>query len=535
MRALSSGANPNDAMGLNNAAAAAAVGGPSSGLGIEGFDQELNFDESMLDTVNGALPNIPFTPSYDFETFTTTFEDPFNYARPYEAAPDAEAYHDEGSSPQQLDDKLLSFSSPTVKATPIEDTTGAFSEMGMSAELYGMFFVAEDVFGGETGGRPLELTCYRRNLWQCSGQIILPRHCTQVMNEQGRAIPITEFYASITAVESIDGKPTEIISIPWKSNNPALGEGQETKTAGAPPKIALDLSGGQEVDGHRVSLPVSWKRLQFKSATANNGRRKGLQQHYVVQINLLGKMKTGGDLMKVAEIRSGPVIVRGRSPRNFDSRKDVPLSGDKKTGPVERARSLAEIPQTPVLKQERMDLSSSSNNLTRYQSLGAQSTTTSSDWSAGTASGPAAYNNNNQQHAHKRVAVSPSISRPPPVPAWSSESSINRTQSISGPSKPLSSAPITLSLSEDERSPNNRSASDSLQSPQMNKIGSGQGFGSPDEEMEELYEYFPLSVDDWTPLVDTIYRPHIVHHIAVPQEIKAQKVRSKAKRYFSAE
>lgn len=29
--------------------------------------------------------------------------------------------------------------------------------------------------------------------------------------------------------------------------------------------------------------------------------------------------------------------------------------------------------------------------------------------------------------------------------------------------------------------------------------------------------------------------PHIVHHIAVPQEIKAQKVRSKAKRYFSAE
>jgi hypothetical protein len=78
--------------------------------------------------------------------------------------------------------------------------------------------------------------------------------------------------------------------------------------------------------------------------------------------------------------------------------------------------------------------------------------------------------------------------------------------------------------------------------------------GSPAEEEEELYEYFPLSVDDWlvwndqerktpektltcnrTPLVDTVYRPHLVHHIALPQEIKAQQIRSRSKRYFSAE
>ncbi|KAI1846065.1 hypothetical protein JX266_007874 [Neoarthrinium moseri] len=540
MPALSSGANANDAMGLNavmGGAGAGGSGGPAggaggTGLGIEAFDQDLNFDESMLDSVNGGLPNFPFTPTYDLETFTTTFEDPFNYSRPYEAAPDPEAYHDEESSPQQLDDKLLSFSAPAVKATPIDDATGSFSELNMTAELYGMFFVAEDVFGGETAGRPLELTCYRRNLWQCSGQITLPRHCTQVLNEQGRAIPIVEFYASITAMESIDGKSTEIISIPWKSNNPALGEGQETKTAGAPPRVALDLSGGQEVDGHRVSLPVAWKRLQFKSATANNGRRKGLQQHYVVQINLLGKMKTGGELMKIAEIRSGPVIVRGRSPRNFDSRKDVPLSGDKKPSNADRARTQSDAASTPVLKQERTD----SLSLPRYNSIGSVSSG-SNDW---TGSGSSTYNNGAQtaQHAQKRMAVSPNLSRPP-VPAWSSDVSVGKTPSFAAQAKSAGSAgpslPIDLSLSEDERSPNNRSTSDALQSPQLTRFGSGLGHGSPAEETEELYEYFPLSVDDWTPLVDTIYRPHIVHHIAVPQEIKAQKVRSKAKRYFSAE
>ncbi|KAH6647659.1 hypothetical protein BKA67DRAFT_662431 [Truncatella angustata] len=536
MPALSSGPDPNDALGFNATGTGGGGGGGGvaaapPGLGISGFDQELNFDDSILDHVSGGLSNFPFTPSYDLDTFTTTFEDPFNYSRPYEAAPDPVSFHDEESSPQQLDDKLLSFSAPLLKATPLDDATGAYSDVNMTAELHGMFFVAEDVFGDEnTGPRPMELTCYRRNLWQCSGQVTLPRHCTQAINEQGRAIPIVEFYASITASESIDNKLTEIISIPWKSSNTALGEGQETKTAGAPPKVALDLSGGQEVDGHCVSFPVSWKRLQFKSATANNGRRKGLQQHYVVQINLLGKMKTGGDLMKIAEIRSGPVIVRGRSPRNFDSRKDVQLSGEKKPAHLEKARTYSEV---STMKQERTDPPPS---LHRYSSSGSSF---SNDWNNG---GSLPYNNGyqaaqQQQHQpQKRMALSPNPNRPP-VPAWNSESSINKVSSLSGPPKSASvpSIPINLSLSEDERSPHDRSNSDSLQSPLLNRSSIGGGLASPTEEAEELYEYFPLSVDDWTPLVDTIYRPHIVHHIAVPQEIKAQKVRSKAKRYFSAE
>ncbi|KAI0022923.1 hypothetical protein F4780DRAFT_788049 [Xylariomycetidae sp. FL0641] len=520
---------PGEAMSLNAAMAGA-------GLGIDGFDPEITFDESMLEGVNGGLPPLPFTPAYDFETFSTTFEDPFNYSRPYEVAPNAEDFHDEASSPQQPDDKLLGFSTTVIKATPLDDALGTYSELNMSAELYGMFFVAEDVFGGDTTGRPLELTCYRRNLWQCSGQITMPRHCSQVMNEQGRAIPIVEFYASIGAIESIEGKATEIISIPWKSSNPALGEGQETKVAGAPPKVLLDLSGSQEVDGHRVSIPVSWKRLQFKSATANNGRRKGLQQHYVVQISLLGKMKASGELMKIADIQSGPVIVRGRSPRNFDSRKDVPLTGEKKVAtPTEKPRTQSDASATPTpnLKTERTD---SSQSLNQYSSGNVPlPTSKSNEWAATT---PTHSGHSNSQPPAKRMAISPNLSRPP-VPAWGKDASASKQSNLERFSKnppPIPSAPISLSLSEDERSPNNRSNPDSLQSPRLQRASSGNmAHGSPAEEEEELYEYFPLSVDDWTPLVDTVYRPHIVHHIALPQEIKAQQIRSKSKRYFSAE
>lgn len=58
--------------------------------------------------------------------------------------------------------------------------------------------------------------------------------------------------------------------------------------------------------------------------------------------------------------------------------------------------------------------------------------------------------------------------------------------------------PINLSLSEDEKSPNRSSAE--LQSPQMGKSHpvSGQNAGnSPADDPDPLYEYFPLTLDDW--------------------------------------
>lgn len=305
------------------------------------------------------MPALPFAPAYDFDSFAPTFEDPFAYSAPaFEPAPNVESLNEE-SSPQELDNKLLGFSDPILHAT-VADETGKFADVNLSAELYGMFFVAEDVFGGDNTGRPLELTCYRRNLWQCSGQITLPKNLSLILDEQGRHFPIIELSASITALESIEGKATEIISIPWKSSNPQNGT-DDTKVAGAPPHIPLDLSAAQEVDGIRVTLPVSWKRLQFKHATANNGRRKGLQQHYVVQINLIARLKTN-EFMKIAEIQSGPVIVRGRSPRNFDSRKDVPLTGEKR---LERKNTGGS--DNATLKTER---DGTQTTVQRYQSLG---------------------------------------------------------------------------------------------------------------------------------------------------------------------
>ncbi|CAI4217431.1 unnamed protein product [Parascedosporium putredinis] len=375
----------------------------NQGLGLDGFVPDIPFDDYSLDPVNGGMSALPFSTPYDFDNFAT-FEDPFSYpARPYEEAVPGSDNLNETSTPEQLDHKLLGFSAPIVKAHLVDDAN-QFAEVSMTAELYGMFFVAEDVFAGDNTGRPLELTCYRRNLWQCSGQITVSRPVTQVITEQGSRDSIAELVASITAMESIDGKPTEIISIPWKS---AAGT-EDSKVPGSPPAVPLDT-------------------LQFKHATANNGRRKGLQQHYVVQINLLAKLKSG-DLVKVAEF-----IPHERQP------------------PGAAGRAVASLVQKAA-------------------------------------------------------------------------------------GRPASSVPLSLSLSEDERSPGRGSTETaSPKIPKPSGVRPQNPSQSPVEEVDMLYEYFPLSVDDWLPPVEAIYRPHIVHHTIIPPEVKAQQIRTKKKLYFSAE
>lgn len=489
-------------------------------LDLQHFNTQI-FDDALLD---GLPHGLPFTPSYDFNDFANTFEDPFSYStRTFEPPPPTHHHQDvlnDESSPQELDNKLLGFSDPTLTATVVDDM-GKMGDLNMTAELYGMFFVAEDVFGAENTGRPLELTCYRRNLWQCSGQITLPRIISHIVDDKGRQVPLTDLSATITAVESIEGKSTEIISIPWKSSNPQATE--ESKVAGPPPSISLDLASGQELDAKRISLPVSWKRLQFKHATANNGRRKGLQQHYVVQISLLGNTKSG-ESIKVAEIQSGPVIVRGRSPRNFDSRKDVPLSGDKR---LERRNTATSADVN--IKSERDAFQAH----VQKQPLGMLSQ--GNEW----ANAQPFAQLSQSPHPAKRLAMSPTMAKPP-VPGWSNNAtnkSLNPAQMAkSVPRNNSTTAPINLSLSEDERSPNRSSAE--ISSPQMGKAYAASGLvagSSPPEEEDPLYEYFPLSVDDWMPPVDAVYRPHVVHHTIVPPEIKAQQVSTKAKRYFAAE
>lgn len=64
----------------------------------------------------------------------------------------------------------------------------------------------------------------------------------------------------------------------------------------------------------------------LSSATANNGRRKELQQHFVLHLKVIGTLADNSKVV-LTESTTAPVVVRGRSPRNFQARKEIPLLG----------------------------------------------------------------------------------------------------------------------------------------------------------------------------------------------------------------
>ncbi|EPE28880.1 p53-like transcription factor [Glarea lozoyensis ATCC 20868] len=487
------------------------------------FDHDLNFGEpsSMFahtrDDLSSNVPSLPFTPSYELsDAFSSTFDDPFSYqSAQFDTLLEPNNDTQQGETPSQaLDNKLLGFGAPIMKVPILDDRGQTWPQM--TAELYGMFFVAEDVFGGETTGRPMELTCYRRNLFQISGSMVLSRSISHVLNEQGQQVPLYDLTASISALESIEGKSTEIISVPWKTS---AGSASEDKAGAAPAKWPLDLSINPELDPATVTIPIAWKRLQFKHATANNGRRKGLQQHYVIQINLMATTATG-EVVKLAEIQSGPIIVRGRSPRNFDSRKDVPLSEKKLDS---KQKTTNDVPQTPQVKVDPGVTNSSYRFYTNQsQSLDIP------DWTNGKDNGTSTLSPETSRPA-KKAALSAPVRPPIPKTRWSSESK-------STLKKTSQASPIDLSLADDEygrKDSTGHGGRPGDRSPEMRKK-SGAHVGSPVENADLLYEYFPLSLDDWMPPVDAIYRPHVVHHIH-PPEMMAQQVKGKQKRYFSAD
>lgn len=61
---------------------------------------------------------------------------------------------------------------------------------------------------------------------------------------------------------------------------------------------------------------VTFERLQFKSATANNGKRRAAQQYYCIIVDLYAQTESGA-ILKIATTESAPLVVRGRSPGHY--------------------------------------------------------------------------------------------------------------------------------------------------------------------------------------------------------------------------
>lgn len=163
------------------------------------------------------------------------------------------------------DHKLLSFRRSQEKSTVV-DQQGRVQQFELSAQLHGMFFLSEMPASSSDGSvlQP-ELTCYRRNLFQISGSLVMPRGQLSVVTESNETLPVSNMEVAVSAIESVDGNPVRLIVIPWKTpppNSPEITQGPDQEPAPLP-LIPFQEEGG-EPDGEFAVYPIGWRRLQFR-------------------------------------------------------------------------------------------------------------------------------------------------------------------------------------------------------------------------------------------------------------------------------
>ncbi|KFY99200.1 hypothetical protein V500_01441 [Pseudogymnoascus sp. VKM F-4518 (FW-2643)] len=166
-------------------------------------------------------------------------------------------------------------------------------------------------------------TCYRRNYFQVRCGIILksddPSHISLIGNDGTRDQKIVDFAVSISAViDGTDGRSIELVQ-----HGPKRDKGPHEQ----PPRVIVKpIIGFSEEQSQRVAI---FERIQFKSATANNGKRRAFQQFFCIVIEAWANIDD--DLepwVRIAKRTSAPLVVRGRSPGHYHFKDEGTSIGD---------------------------------------------------------------------------------------------------------------------------------------------------------------------------------------------------------------
>ncbi|KAE8443593.1 hypothetical protein EG329_001526 [Mollisiaceae sp. DMI_Dod_QoI] len=186
------------------------------------------------------------------------------------------------------------------------------------------FFLAEDVW-----------TCYRRNyfLVECAYSL-LPRVNPEArlqLRPKDRSAPTSASRIQSLAVclsASTTNAPKQLVELvqhtPRRNKGPQL-EPQKIKLLPIASDIANCVNFQSPDDGglRQAGTYHAFDRLQFKAATANNGKRRATQQYFRIIVELWAETYQEGNeniqWVKIAHRRSERLVVRGRSPGHYQS------------------------------------------------------------------------------------------------------------------------------------------------------------------------------------------------------------------------
>ncbi|KAF7521922.1 hypothetical protein G7054_g12303 [Neopestalotiopsis clavispora] len=247
----------------------------------------------------------------------------------------------------------LSYVNPHSQPTPID-------KIDIQGTIDKGFFLSEG-----------EWTCYRRNYFSCICSFSLdppnlhnlPIRYTQTAS--GVTYDVFDFAMTITAVVSeSDAHQIDLVQHTPKRDKGPTSQPERVKLSPkhiAPSSHPLgSVYGNYRIAGagavgagygdysqSQGAHPTehTFERIQFKQATANNGKRRAAQQYYHLVIELhanVGEMGRGvaDQWLRVAHRKSAKMIVRGRSPGHYQSER----RGSTSSGPGGSSGTLGSYP-----------------------------------------------------------------------------------------------------------------------------------------------------------------------------------------------
>ena len=197
-------------------------------------------------------------------------------------------------------------------------------------------------------------TCYRRNYFTvvCSYSLKPATHSLPFyLKRSSTAQPenILAFAMCISAVvDAPGGKTVELVQHTPKRDKGPQHKPSKVKLAPQPiGGLAFNAGHVQSTQANEFSpFPqptqqqnvASFERIQFKSATANNGKRRAAQQYYHLIVELYadvgcsnsatpGGASSDAGWVKIAYKTSAPMVVRGRSPGHYADERRVQSPG----------------------------------------------------------------------------------------------------------------------------------------------------------------------------------------------------------------
>ncbi|CAO3696037.1 unnamed protein product [Rhizopus stolonifer] len=145
-------------------------------------------------------------------------------------------------------------------------------------------------------------TCYRRNYFQATASFSIPGITHQdrlIVQLPNQAVRVQALFIRLRACTS--DTPTKSVALTQMTPKRDKGPQRE------PPMVPVNLE----------SNTITFERLQFKTATANNGKKRATQQYFRLVFELVAQ--TEHEMHVVSESYSQPLVVRGRSPGHYNA------------------------------------------------------------------------------------------------------------------------------------------------------------------------------------------------------------------------